>query len=86
MEYVLYEFDLSKTSCNQADDEDDEIQPEVVTELYESFQGFFTRRECRHALSLHKNDIQCAVQWLTDEGEKERTKSSVTCQRKILLA
>lgn len=52
MEFVLYEFDLSKIDRNHTDEEDDETSPELLIELYDSFQGFFSKKECLHALSI----------------------------------
>jgi phage terminase large subunit len=37
MEYVLYEFDMSKTDRNQTEEDDDETSPEFLEEMYNSF-------------------------------------------------
>ena len=41
MEYILYEFDMTKTDKNHNDEEDDETSPEFVLEVYDAFQGHF---------------------------------------------
>ena len=56
-EFYLYEFDISI----QNDQEQTKHQPSdnaLVQELYSSFSGFFSHKECNYALKLNKNDIQ----------------------------
>jgi len=37
MEYVLYEFDPSKSDHNTTDEDDDETTPEYISEIFHSF-------------------------------------------------
>ena len=59
---------------------------ELIQELYESFNGFYSYNECSRALSFNKDDIANAAQWLVDEGEKERTKKTILVKSSTLLA
>lgn len=59
---------------------------ELIQELYESFNGFYSYNECARALSFNKDDIANAAQWLVDEGEKERTKKTILVRKSVLLA
>lgn len=59
---------------------------ELIQELFESFNGFYSYNECARALSFNKDDIANAAQWLVDEGEKERTKKTIMVRNSTLLA
>jgi uncharacterized UBP type Zn finger protein len=50
---------------------------ELTREIYDSFSQYFTIAECQRALSINKNDIEAAVQWLVEFGDNERGKKIV---------
>ena len=85
-EYVLFEFDTEKTSGHQGLEQDENIDKMLVQELFEAFNGYFTIEECIKALSYSKEDMQTAALWLTDEGEKERSKLTIFARSQTLLA
>ena len=66
VQFVLYEFDISKERKDEAYDCDETL----AQELYVSFNNYFTIEECRRSLDLCLNDISEATQWLVDQGEK----------------
>lgn len=84
LEYVLYEFDVTGGQNNEQVEEP--LDKDLTNELYESFNGYFSKSECIRALSLHKEDIASAATWLVDDGEKERTKRSYTVKKAVILA
>ena len=59
-DYLLYEFDLSKTVGAGMDITENmgNIDKNLAQELYESFNGFFSFKECARALNFSKDDIQ----------------------------
>lgn len=59
MDFILYEFDLNKTTGSIYNEEESDVK--LLQELYESFQGYFDRAECSRALNLNKNDVQNAA-------------------------
>ena len=85
-EYILYEFDITDTKGLDFIDQSETYDKELIQELYESFNGYFTFNECARALSYNKDDIQNAAQWLVDEGDRERSKKTVLVKNTTLLA
>ncbi|CAD8078334.1 unnamed protein product [Paramecium sonneborni] len=83
MDFILFEFDLNKPTGNVQNEE--ESDKKLLAELYESFQGYFSKAEISKALNLNKNDMQNAAQWLVEEGEKERNKTTVSVSKQTLL-
>ena len=84
-EFNLVEFDVN----SQQDDgikSADQQNEALIEELFVSFSGYFTKKECTYAMRINKNDIQNAAQWLVDEGENERGKIAISAKRSILLA
>jgi len=85
-EFILYEFDITDTKGLDFIDQSEIYDKELIQELYESFNGYFTFNECARALSYNKDDIQNAAQWLVDEGDRERSKKTVLVKNTTLLA
>lgn len=85
-EFILYEFDITDTKGLDFIDQSETYDKELIQELYESFNGYFTFNECARALSYNKDDIQNAAQWLVDEGDRERSKKTVLVKNTTLLA
>ena len=57
-EFLLYEFDITDTKGLDFIDQSEVYDKELIQELYESFNGYFTFNECARALSYNKDDIQ----------------------------
>ena len=55
-EFGAYEFDVSAQL--EEDKQCDSENVELVEELYQSFTGYFSKKECHYALKLNKNHIQ----------------------------
>eukprot|EP01022_Parablepharisma_sp_SALTPOND_P017236 TRINITY_DN2714_c0_g1_i1.p1 TRINITY_DN2714_c0_g1~~TRINITY_DN2714_c0_g1_i1.p1 ORF type:complete len:4242 (-),score=491.35 TRINITY_DN2714_c0_g1_i1:9625-22350(-) len=84
-EFHLVEFDVD----SQKEESDKILDPKyesLIEELYLSFSGYFTKKECAYALRINKNDMQNAAHWLVDEGENERGKVVVLAKGSVLLA
>lgn len=84
IDYYLYEFDVTQ-SYDQNSQEKNEGNQQLVQELFESFNGYFTLPECYKALVINHDDMMSAGQWLAEEGETERTKRSYQVRNKTLL-
>lgn len=65
--------------------DDYECNQSSVKEVYDSFQGYFSERECKKALHQNKQDVAQSVQWLYEEGEKERKKRTISVSKQVLL-
>lgn len=61
LEYMLYEFDLMNPRGGNVDDYLDEEDPSSVQEIFDSFQGYFSKSECRRALHLNKHDTPNSI-------------------------
>jgi len=84
-EFNLVEFDVN----SQKDDSEKNLDPKneaLIEELYFSFSGYFTKKECAYALRINKGDMQNAAHWLVDEGENERGKVVIIAKSSCLLA
>ena len=86
MEFLLYEFDVENPVGGEIDENEEDGNLELAQELYESFAGFFTINECLRALQFAADDISSAAQWLVDDGEKERTKTTIEVKKRTVLA
>lgn len=58
----------------------------LTDEMYDTFSGYFTKKECKRALLINKDDFNNAAQWLVEEGEKERGKKYLKKKSEVLLA
>ena len=76
LEFRAYRFDVnSLPTAAQQKQCSEQIQAESseeVYELWESFNQFFSMKECAHALQLAEGDLGRAAQWLVSHGLQER--------------
>lgn len=84
-EFYLVEFDVTKHQ-EESEKLPDAAEEALTDELYETFSGYFSKKECMYALRVNTNDMENAGRWLIDEGENERGKTVVRDKRWVMLA
>ena len=84
MSFWLYRYKLSYSP--EELNEDNYRDNPIVIELFESFSGLFSFKECARAFKLSQEDIVLAAQWLVEEGEKQRTKKCLNYDQITLIA
>lgn len=82
MEFWLYKYDVNVVRAEPGVCRN---ESSLIKELYSTMNGLFSLAECSHALSVSGDDMELAVQWLIDEGEDYRSKSTFKQLGKTLL-